>query len=1274
LTTSSVYDYWTGQVTSTTDANNETTSIEYNSPLDRTSAIIRPTGGGRTDYEYGDTIGNIFLRVRTALDTSRQTDAYQYFDGVGRVIETRVYETSGQYIATKQIPFTVLQDPDTGDWLKAAQVSNPYRPTLGEQPIWSTTFSDGLGRAIKVRTPDNAIVRTGYSGNTVTTTDQSGKQRRSLVDSIGRIVRVDEPDKDTGDLGPVATAVQPTYYEYDVLGNLTKVTQGSQPQRSFSYNSLSRLTSAFLPESGTVTYQYDANGNLTQKTDARSLTITYEYDALNRNITVNYSNTTITNPDSPDIERFYDGAIKGKGRLWKSYAGGNEMAGSNVERTTIDEYDALGRPIAQSQRFKLNGTWSLKTYLLSRAFNLGGSVTSLSYPSGHSVTYNYDDAGRLADNGQNLAFAGTLGDGAPRIYSSGMIYAPSGQMTQEQFGTDATIYSKLAYNSRLQLAEIRASTTVGNTWNRGKILNQYSLQCSGAACNATDNNGNLRKQEVYIPADDQVSSTSWYQQYDYDQLNRLKRVHEYTGNAALDWQQEFDYDPWGNRTINASNTWIGNSNNPPSTVLNETQFDTTDLATTNRLYAPGDVALPDNQRRMRYDAAGNLIFDSYTGAGERVYDAENHITQAWGGNNQWQYYTYNADGQRTRRKIDNQETWQIYGFDGELLAEYPADGAIGQPQKEYGYRSGQVLVVAEHRSFNGAAPSGLTATPPTGSTNLTLSWTAAPGAVKYRVERKDANASYASIGTTTSTSMTDNGAVSGTAYLYRVCSADAAGNCTSSYSNIALGAAITFTDSTIISTTDDPTGTTATPIRAVHITQLRTAVNAVRTLAGLQNATWTWNAAVGDLVHVEDIRELRTALAAALTALQIDQTTPYIDPVLIGFLENPTTATGIKADHIRQLRQRATSGVGAAPAGGATFSLNWLITDQLGTPRIVIDLSGTLNAMRRFDYLPFGEELNSSNGLRGTTAGYAATSADRIRQKFTQYERDAETKLDFAEARYYSSTQGRYTRPDPYNILFDSKAGRNARQRAQILRTYLSEPRNWNRYSYVLSDPLNLIDPSGLIWLTKDNQNYIWVDDDEYKKNNDKYKDYSIANGTKTQYRRSSDCPQCQGFKDGDWIQLNANGGIDPVDPPSSAGYTDINFTFGSQYLVGLTGGSMFGRDGGVYPYFGFGLMTPGPGATVSYSPDSVSGGLNFELQGAYGVAGSVGVDEEGNSFTSVGGGSPGISATAYYVFFAPHPKGPDRPVTNCACNRPNRERQSSHSNDARNSNSNRSW
>src|SRR5438876_12236439 len=93
------------------------------------------------------------------------------------------------------------------------------------------------------------------------------------------------------------------------------------------------------------------------------------------------------------------------------------------------------------------------------------------------------------------------------------------------------------------------------TWDRGQIINDYSEQCSGASCNGTDNNGNLKKQTVSIP--NNTSWTSWYQQYGYDSLNRLTQVHEYAGNTQLDWQQAYTYDRWGNRLINnqSSATW-----------------------------------------------------------------------------------------------------------------------------------------------------------------------------------------------------------------------------------------------------------------------------------------------------------------------------------------------------------------------------------------------------------------------------------------------------------------------------------------------------------------------------------------------------------------------------------------------------------------------------------------------------------------------------------------------------------------------------------------------
>jgi RHS repeat-associated core domain len=93
----------------------------------------------------------------------------------------------------------------------------------------------------------------------------------------------------------------------------------------------------------------------------------------------------------------------------------------------------------------------------------------------------------------------------------------------------------------------------------------------------------------------------------------------------------------------------------------------------------------------------------------------------------------------------------------------------------------------------------------------------------------------------------------------------------------------------------------------------------------------------------------------------------------------------------------------------------------------------------RRDFQPFGEETVTPE--RTVTLGY---QADDIRQKFTSYERDIETDLDFAQTRYYDFGFGRFSSPDSF--LNDS--------------TQL-DPASWNLYAYVRNNPLNLTDPSG---------------------------------------------------------------------------------------------------------------------------------------------------------------------------------------------------------------------
>src|SRR6185369_1854594 len=86
----------------------------------------------------------------------------------------------------------------------------------------------------------------------------------------------------------------------------------------------------------------------------------------------------------------------------------------------------------------------------------------------------------------------------------------------------------------------------------------------------------------------------------------------------------------------------------------------------------------------------------------RTFDAENRIKSATDSSNNTSSYVYDGDGKRIKRIVGTVETWQVYGLGGELLAEYPANGAPLTPQKEYGYRNGELLVTADaSQNFNG---------------------------------------------------------------------------------------------------------------------------------------------------------------------------------------------------------------------------------------------------------------------------------------------------------------------------------------------------------------------------------------------------------------------------------------------------------------------------------------------------------------------------------------------------------------------------------------------
>ena len=972
------FDYYLGRPVDGEDVNGVVASGYYSDLLDRPTKIIRArnqTVENQTTFTYDD-IGHT---ITTTSDLNTNNDpapltSKVIYDDLGRTIETRQYEGGTNYIAT-QTQYDALG--------RAYKVSNPFRPWQSETVIWTTTGFDALGRINSVTTPDSAVVTTSFVGNFVTVTDQTGKQRKSVTDALGRLRQVYEAPND-------ANYNYLTSYDYDTLDNLTTVTQGTQT-RSFAYDSLKRLTAATNPESGSINYQYDENGNLLVKTDARSVSTHFAYDALNRVSRRWYngsSATTATTNNSPvlpsgvgasnEANFYYDSQSlpAGAPTFSRGVSTGRLVAltyGTSSSAGDYYGYDSLGRQTLKIQQ--IGGI----NYQLTPTYNLAGAITALTYPSGHTITNLYDSAGRMS------SFIGNLGDGASRTYSTGMIYSSLGGITKEQFGTTTPIYNKLFYNVRGQLSEIRDSTSytgpTDTTWNRGAIINHYSDQCWGMCSghSMTDNNGNLKHQDNYIPDNEQVTSYHTFtDSFAYDSLNRLQTVAENyyvssTNQTTTPWQQSYSYDRYGNRTINT----INQTPSTYGTGINNIQFAVDPM--TNRLYAPNDPS----HTLMDYDLAGNLKQDSYTGAGGRTYDGENRMISAWGGNNQSQVYTYDANGQRVRRKVDNVETWQVYGMAGELVAEYPMNGGVSSPQKEYGYRNGQVLVTAE-------APS-------TTLTPQNVSWTNVSSTIQV-----------------TGNSLLK---VSGTSSWYDAGAA--------SSQTIAAGDGyMEFT----------PGDTSTWRMCGLGNT------DTITYFADIKYAFFMGGA--GDL-HIYESGTDRgyNGVYAASDRLKVAVEGGVVKYYRNGSLVYTSTVTPQYPLRVDTSLNTVNSYLGNVVITNSSLgNVNWLVTDQLGTPRMVFDQTGGFANVKRHDYLPFGEELFAPAGGRSTAQGYSVS--DGIRQKFTQKERDNETLLDFLQSRYYSSTQGRFTSPDSF-------VGRAV------------NPQTLNLYSYVRNNPLKYVDRTG---------------------------------------------------------------------------------------------------------------------------------------------------------------------------------------------------------------------
>ena len=349
---------------------------------------------------------------------------------------------------------------------------------------------DPYSRFKRIINPDGMYTEYTYDGKGNRTGTQD--PRRNITDysydPLDRLIKMAQPLQAVTD------------YWYDSQDNPTAVTDPNGNTTQYLYDDFGRKNQTISPDTGTTKYLYDEAGNLIQRADAKGTIINYTYDALNRltaiqfpsdpnqNVTFTYDSTSVT---------------YGIGRL----TGRVDPSGSYTFY-----YDAHGNLTREEK------TIDSILYGTQYAYNKNNILTSVTYPSGRTINYTLDQAGRISQ------VSTTLG-GNPKTLASGITYLPYGGIMGLTYGNGLSLSQ--GYDNQYRTSSIVT----------GSILDlAYGYDANGNITSILDT-VNPPGGEIF-----ENPETYTYQQ----RTNRLAHIE---GTPSID----FGYDLNGNITL--ENTW-----------------------------------------------------------------------------------------------------------------------------------------------------------------------------------------------------------------------------------------------------------------------------------------------------------------------------------------------------------------------------------------------------------------------------------------------------------------------------------------------------------------------------------------------------------------------------------------------------------------------------------------------------------------------------------------------------------------------------------------------
>ena len=434
-------------------------------------------------------------------------------------------------------------------------------------------------------------------GNLIKLTDALGNFLTNVYDTSGQLTNSTNSKDYTssftydtyGDLATTTDALNhTTTFSYDILGNRTQIKDAQNNITQYTYDNLNQLTQIKYPDNSTVSYAYDAVGNKISATDNASNTTTYIYD-LNGKV------VSVTNPLGKTVTFEYD-----------SEGNRTKVIDQNLNQTSC-QYDSINRLILVTNPLGLT-----KNY----AYDSVGNCTSFTNAQNDRINYEYDSLNRLTKinypTGSSVAFSyDVLGR---RI-----------SMTDSQ-GSTTYAYDKLGRLTQVD----------------GPVQNdtlQYTYDALG------------NRMSLILPDGKTIL-------YAYDALNRLASITDPNNKITT-----YTYDSVGNpgsitypNGIQATYTFdalhrlthlLNQNPNNPQSELSEFGY-TYDMAGRR-----SRVSLSDSSIDYSYDASGELISENKN-SGNNLYQIS---------------YEYDSAGNRTRMIKNGLEHLYTYNKANQLTQE-----------------------------------------------------------------------------------------------------------------------------------------------------------------------------------------------------------------------------------------------------------------------------------------------------------------------------------------------------------------------------------------------------------------------------------------------------------------------------------------------------------------------------------------------------------------------------------------------------------------------------